>query len=197
MFDLEALEWKLTDEFMPGVLEASMWAKLPENTTRFVVGIDPGKHFGVAVICGRLVAMGYGSFDPHIKMYQAGIAAFNLSIGPTWKTGRLFGKDHLLTADTLVVEGPSYGSVFGEANLMAVRMGFALAPLRFGSPPALLVPPASARLAATGHGRAEVMDVLKEHLPPMEGRTPWKKWEEATDALGCAIYGLLTTPPTK
>lgn len=147
---------------------------LPElnGIPRHVMGIDPGRNFGAAVIWpSGLVRILYGNLHRRRDASYAedGWEAYTLI--------RLYCYDAPWSL-AVGVEGAAHSNHYGQANLAYIREGFYLGvqSLRAGLAEIQMVPVQAARKDATGSGNIPVWRLL----PDMN--------ENAADALGIAVY---------
>ena len=135
-----------------GGLPDDVWDKLVHAKPMSIIGIDPGKNFGVAVVCsdgdnlaldvfnGRLDDINYPLREVAFWFIQNFITGFN----PT------------LTAS--VIEGASYGDKFGQVKLAEARTGFALGCSELGLS-VTTVAPKTPRKVVFGSGNTGAWDV--------------------------------------
>lgn len=109
------------------------------------MAIDPGKHFGVAVIGRGHRLVGNGTLT-EVRPLREG--AFMLA--------RLLCEEY--KPDVVVLEGASYKDRYGQVKLAEIRAGFALGASDFGVP-VMVVAPKSPRKVVFGSGDTQAMDV--------------------------------------
>lgn len=148
--------------------------RLPGNQ-RLAIGVDPGVNFGLTVIYGETVENYYGKLATDKRTGYRGINAYNLIKSPVLNLD-------LLQHDVIpaVVEGAAYRDPYGQVVLEEVRFGFFFALYQLGFNVSI-VPPATIRKGALGHGRATVGELF----PNLN--------HNACDAIGAAFYALKET----
>jgi len=126
-------------------------AKVPFIVSNPVMGIDPGRNFGITVLHQDSALVWYGKLTKREPQWKYGLDAFAV------------GKDKARVCDFGVVEGPIFraegqGKLYGEANLANIRFGFLLGILQHCSE-VDMVPPASSRKTTFGSAKVKGMDV--------------------------------------
>lgn len=141
------------------------------------IGIDPGVNFGMTIINNEYVQVLYGKIPTSKVAGQRGINAYNYIIEQSsLKNIRTVSRD-ILHDFIAVVEGAAYNDKHGQVLLEEVRFGFFFALYEIGFDVRIL-PPASIRKGALGHGRATGGDLW----PSMNSN--------AADSIICALCGL-------
>lgn len=151
-----------------------MSSALPsDRSNSLIVGIDPGRNFGMTIIQedGTMLIVSGTMKKGNWNSY--GEDAFR--IGKI--LGTLYGG-----YGQFYIEGASYGDLAGQVGLSQVRFGFYLGIWSTLKRPWLpcinIVPPATARKVAFGNGNFKA----------------WELWPElnqnAADSIGIALYGL-------
>lgn len=131
-----------------------------------VMGIDPGKNFGIALVGDGGVSVMNGVLDDSIKPLREVAMHF------------IFEVMHPQLIDLAVIEGASYGDRFGQVKLAEIRCGFALGCSELKIP-VLITAPKTPRKAVFGSGNIGAWDV-------------WINLNHnAADALCLAMYGLM------
>ena len=121
-----------------------------DNTCN-LVGVDPGKNFGITFVDCSSVSVYWGKLPPRKELGQSGKDARRLMFA---LMVRNIGNIHDITA---IVEGAAYHSVYGQVGLEEVRFGFYLA-LAENTPDVYIRPPATVRKLATGSGKSQAGD---------------------------------------
>lgn len=142
--------------------------KLPGNE-HTAVGIDPGVNFGMAVINREYVQVFYGKLPTDKRTGYRGINAYNFIMNSALNIK--------VPNVKAVVEGAAYRDPYGQVVLEEMRFGFFFALYQLGLDVSI-VPPATIRKGALGHGRATVGDVY----PNLN--------HNACDAIGAVFYAL-------
>ena len=128
-----------------------------------VIGIDPGKNFGLVYIGPNGTRVMNGKFDDSVHPLREGAFHFIQSVC------------RLVHPSLAILEGASYGDRFGQVKLAEVRCGFALGVSELGIP-VEIVAPKSPRKVVFGSGDTVAMDV-------------WVSLNHnASDALCLALY---------
>ena len=113
---------------------------------RRVMGIDPGKNFGLAVIGqNKNIILNGVLDDSKIPLRECAFHFIKNMI-------------NIHEPREVVIEGASYGDRFGQVKLAEIRCGFALGSTEAGVP-VIIVPPKTPRKAVFGSGNTEAMDV--------------------------------------
>lgn len=142
--------------------------RLPDNV-HTVVGIDPGVNFGMTIINRDYVQVFYGKLQSDKRAGYRGINAYNYVMNSALKIPVPNAK--------AVVEGAAYRDPYGQVVLEEMRFGFFFALYQLGLDVSI-VPPATIRKGALGHGRATVGDLY----PNLN--------HNACDSIGAAFYAL-------
>jgi hypothetical protein len=134
-----------------------------------VVGIDPGVSFGMTIINREYVQVWYGKLPTDKRPGYRGINAYNFVMNSALS---------IKVPDTIaVVEGAAYRDPYGQVVLEEMRFGFFFALYQLGMD-VRIVPPATIRKGALGHGRATVGDLF----PNIN--------HNACDSIGAAFFAL-------
>lgn len=128
-----------------------------------IVGVDPGRNFGIAVVSGNQVSVINGKI-PQMEKQMYG----------DWMSKQIFGVAE--EADKVVIEGPSYNEGYGQVLLAEIRYGAYLGALSAGVE-VWYEAPMSARKKVFGHGKVRGSDIW----PFLNGN--------AADAVVLAISG--------
>jgi len=140
------------------------------------IGVDPGKNYGISYVSDLGVFV-YNGEMPDAEHQDYGVMAYNLI--------REVCDYHCLThGDVSIVEGASYGSVYGQVGLAEIRFGFYLGLLHTGLVPRILAP-ASIRKAVFGNGKTNASELW----PILNGN--------GAASLSVALAGTRRTQPTK
>lgn len=144
---------------------------LPFYVSNPVVGIDPGRNFGLTLIYEDKAYIHYGKLHKQKPQWKYGFLAEDYA--ESWLKNNL---PHFV-----VIEGPAFraaggGKMYGEANLGHIRMGFASAFHTKGIE-TIFIPPASSRKKVMGSAKVKGADVwvMLDH--------------NAAESLLLAIYG--------
>lgn len=189
MIDWEAIsiDLKKTESAILGQTSVKyVRAKLPYPM--YGIGIDPGKNFGIAIFNGKYLDIFWGTMKTYLKpdRWRYGIEAVHIAgsvktiiLGNAPVDMASPKKVKMLHIDDRVssgaVEGAAYKKREGQVNLAEVRFGFALGLYETGFD-VKIVPPATARKAATGNGN----DRMAAYWPLLNNN--------ACDAVGIAAY---------
>lgn len=154
--ELETLPWErshgsiridkyaTTIEYKRHALDNLDWLKtnLPDDCPRnpFVVGIDPGRNFGIACLGDKSIRVYTGEMPKQKVQANYGILAYHLI------RSLFLGRE----PNQVGIEGSSYES-FGEANLAYIRSGFIYGFESLDTPSHLLSPK-TARKLVLGNG---------------------------------------------
>lgn len=136
-----------------------------------VVGVDPGVNFGLTIINLEYVQVFNGKLPSQSEPGKHGIDAYNL-------VKEIFNWQSDFHHPA-VVEGAAYNRMFKQVELEETRFGFFLALYDSGFE-ARIVPPASIRLKAFGHGRSQAGEIW-----------PFLN-QNAADSVGCALAAMET-----
>jgi hypothetical protein len=152
------------------------------------IGIDPGKNFGLAICNGKYLDIFWGTMKTYPKpdRWRYGIEAVHIAgsvksiiLGNAPLDMASPKKVKMVAIDERVssgaVEGAAYKKREGQVNLAEVRFGFALGLYDNGFD-VKIVPPATARKAATGNGN----DRMADYWPLLNNN--------ACDAVGIAAF---------
>lgn len=117
------------------------------NSRLRVMGIDPGKYFGIAIVGGGGTGqVKWGKMDDsQIPLREV---AYHL----------IQSQIEIYHPDVVILEGASYGDRFGQVKLAEVRCGFALGVTERGIPIQILAPK-TPRKTVFGHGDIGAWDV--------------------------------------
>ena len=142
-----------------------------------IIGVDPGRKFGIAWTKGDAIIALWGELEQQKPQWLVGIDAYDF-VRKLHKHYFFFEGDPLRA----VVEGAIYkpkgaqGVSYGEANLAYIRFGFLLG-LRRSGVPSELMPVMTIRKRAFDDGRQKARDF-------------WPTLNlNASDAVGCALAG--------
>lgn len=174
--DWSLIEWgkqKIEIANIPVTVLGATIPKLAVNCRRGGIGIDPGRNFAIAGITdGGVINIVYGylHLDKNWSYAHDGYMAMDLMMA--------YGANYAYPEDWMVtIEGSAFSKSAGEANLAYIREGFYIGSKRVGFR-TKIVPPNKIRLAATGHGRTRMMELL----PTMN--------ENGAAALACALFAV-------
>lgn len=135
--------YQITIEYERYTLEDQAWLRLPDHRdwpNPFVVGIDPGRNFGYALVGNGTIVIYTGQMPKQKLQEDYGILAFHL-------TTALFANR---LPGLVGIEGASYEK-YGEANLAHIRGGFLYACEALGIHHRT-IPPKTSRKRVLGHG---------------------------------------------
>jgi len=150
-------------------------ASLPGNE-KTAIGIDPGVNFGMTIINREYVQIFYGKLPTDKRVGYRGINAYNYIMNSALQ---MYTSVDASVRNNInaVVEGAAYRDQFGQVTLEEVRFGFFFALYEIGFNVSI-VPPATIRKGALGHGRATVGELY----PNLN--------HNACDSIGAAFYAL-------
>lgn len=166
--ELLDIEWREVDTpywKAKGVDYASMAVASIPNRGLEGIGVDPGRNFGLCFVGGENIAVLYGTMPKEEELWRYGITAFRMM-------NKVVGENYEFP---VAVEGPSFGSKFGQPALESIRFGFALGLVELGAK-VDVVPPATIRAQVLGHGHNKAPDFW----PSLN--------ENAADAVAAAFY---------
>lgn len=129
------------------------------------IGVDPGRNFGATWIQHGMFSVMWGQMPKREEQWRYGITAYNIA--------RFFFDAPVCP---VVIENAAFRAKFGQPALSAVRVGFALAFIHNGYEDVELVPPATVRAQALGHGRRKADEIW----PYMDSN--------AADSVAMALY---------
>jgi len=135
-----------------------------------LVGIDPGRNYGITIIEGDLMRVIWGQM-PKADQYDYAKLAFLLSYKlPAWGISP--------GAVNLTVEGPAFGAKKGKIHLLhGIRIGFYIGACQAGYE-SKIVAPMTARKQVLGHGHTQAADLMPQINP------------NAADSVALAFCGL-------
>lgn len=148
---------------------------LPGNSG-LSVGIDPGVNFGMTIINQEYVQVFYGKLATDKRPGFRGINAYNYIMQSVLSSLFYTAKEVMQTFPA-IVEGAAYNDKYGQVTLEEVRFGFFFALYNLGFD-VHIIPPATIRKIAVGHGRHSLID----DYPSMN--------QNAADSIGAALAGL-------
>lgn len=148
---------------------------LPGNE-HTVIGIDPGVNFGMTIINREYVQVFYGKLPTDKRAGYRGINAYNYILNSALYEYHRTSPE-IAKQVKAVVEGAAYRDPYGQVVLEEVRFGFFFALYQIGFDVSI-VPPATIRKGALGHGRATVGELY----PALN--------HNACDSIGAAFYAL-------
>lgn len=151
---------------------------LPGNE-KTAIGVDPGIDYGLTIINRDFVQVFFGRLETNKRPGYRGINAYNYIMNSALNTYRSVNPE-IRKSVSAVVEGASYNDIYGQVALEEVRFGFFFALYEIGFTVSI-VPPATIRKGALGHGRATVGEIF----PNLN--------HNACDSIGAAIYALSST----
>jgi hypothetical protein len=172
MIDFEKIELIAQRKWEVKVLGQTMtmdnYAVYGVPTLSPVVGIDPGRNFGLTLVAPTYAYTVAGQFPAETPQEWA-LMAHDL-------IGQLI-KGWVKPGALAIVEGASFGDPYGQVGLAMVRAGFFIG-LAHARLAVEIVAPQSIRKGAFGHGRRNA-----KHI--------WEKVNHnGADSLGAALYGV-------
>lgn len=163
---------------MGGIKVRCARAVIPGARFEAIIGVDPGRKFGIAWTIGDAIVVIWGELTQQKPQWLVGLDAYDFAYKELSRHPLFFGGD----ATRGIVEGAIYkpkgaqGVSYGEANLAYIRFGFLLG-LRRSGVPTDLMPVMTIRKRAFDDGRQKARDF-------------WPSMNlNASDAVGCALAG--------
>jgi hypothetical protein len=111
------------------------------------IGIDPGINFGISFVSPEGMAIVYGG-----KMPEGNYGIFACHLIKEWFSGLS------MTGHNVLIEGPSYGSIYWQPQLAEIRFGFYKS-FHDQEVEVNYIAPKSARLKVFGKGTIKASDM--------------------------------------
>lgn len=166
VINLTNLEFKeVARKSWNGISVKVMLCRMPGRKDWRGIGVDPGRNFGITTLQGRHAFIMHGTLPKAPEQWKYGIMAFDIMANPKFYEG----------TGHAIVEGAAFKQPYGEANLAYVRFGFVCG-LYYAGYSVDIVPPATIRKDALGHGRKTGLQVWPELNP------------NAADSFAAALY---------
>jgi len=154
--DLATIDWMKVDTEVVGGLKLKQWRtvfrlELKQKCT--IVGVDPGRNFGISIIRPDDLVEMYVSKFPPMKRNEYGF--FARDFFESFIRYQLYGE----TGEVYMgIEGPSFHDNFGQVVLAEIRMGFCVSAIDNGINPVQYAPMTS-RKSILGKGTTKGSDL--------------------------------------